>query len=165
MVDGVTITTLTPAHVDAVDRLMKENRETLGFLPLAVLESHAHEGTILGAVTDDNRLAAYLLYESYRERFRIIHLCVSEEYRGQKLARRLVDELVAHATTQRTMTLNCRNDFPAHHMWPTLEFTPESEKAGRSQEGHPLTHWQRTLKRGDQLDLFARIFRKTVSMW
>ena len=152
--EDVKITTLTPADVLAVDELRKENSDTLGFLPLAVLQSHVDSGTILGAMTWDNRLAAYLLYASYRERFRVIHLCVSEQLRGRKIARRLIEELVARATTQRILTLHCRNDFPAHHMWPALSFIPESEKPGRSRQGLPLTHWSRTLARGDQLALF-----------
>lgn len=165
MLGDVSITTLTPADVLAVDQLRKENSDTLGFLPLAVLQSHVDSGTILGAMTGDNRLAAYLLYASYPERFRIVHLCVSEQFRGHRLARRLIDELVAKATTQRILTLHCRNDFPAHHMWPALSFIPESEKPGRSREGHLLTHWRRTLTRSDQLSLFrARTSEDTFDL-
>ena len=165
MTEDVRITTLTLSDVDAVDRLMKENSDTLGFLPLVVLQSHASSGTILGAMTGDNRLAGYLLYASYRERFRIIHLSVAEQFRRQGLARRLMDELVATATTQRILTLRCRNDFPAHEMWPKLEFVPEVEKPGRSRQGLPLTHWSRTLALGDQLALFrANISEDTVDL-
>ena len=163
--DEVKINTLTPADVPAVDQLMKESRNTLGFLPLVVLQAHADSGTILGAMTSDNRLAAYLLYASYRERFRVIHLCVLEEFRGRKLARRLIEELVARATTQRILTLHCRNDYPAHNMWPRLRFIPESEKPGRSRQGLLLTYWTRTLALGDQLALFrANISEDTVDL-
>ena len=116
-------------------------------------------------MTSDNRLVACLLYASYRERFRVIHLCVSEQLRGRKIARRLIEELVARATTQRILTLHCRNDFPAHSMWPTLGFIPESEKPARSRQGLPLTHWSRTLARRDQLALFrANISEETVDL-
>lgn len=163
--EDIKITTLTPADVHAVDQLMKESSDTLGFLPLTVLQLHLDSGTILGAMTSDNSLAAYLLYASYRERFRVIHLCVSEQFRGQGLARQLIDELVARATTQHIVTLHCRNDFPAHNMWPSLGFIPESEKPGRSRQGLPLTYWSRTLSQGDQLALFrANISEDTVDL-
>ena len=165
MAEAVTITTLTMADVDAVDRLMKQNSDTLGFLPLVVLESYADAGTILGATTATGHLAAYLLYAGHRDRFRITHLCVSEQFRGQGLARRLIESLAAKATTQNTLTLHCRNDFPAHRMWPTLGFIPESEKPGRSRQGDPLTFWRRTLTRSDQLALFrANISEDTIDL-
>ena len=165
MAEAVTITTLTLADIDAVDRLMKQNSDTLGFLPLAVLEYYADAGTILGTITATGHLAAYLLYAGHRDRFRITHLCVSEQFRGQGLARRLIESLAAKATTQNTLTLHCRNDFPAHRMWPTLGFIPESEKPGRSRQGDPLTFWRRTLTLSDQLKLFrANISEDTVDL-
>ena len=109
---------------------------------------------MLGVVSGDGQLAGYLLYAAYRDRFRIVQLCVSETFRGQGLARRLVHALKATASTQKVIRLSCRNDFPAHEMWPKLGFVPVGERPGRSREGHPLTLWRLTLAADDQLALF-----------
>ena len=139
------IAKLTSTDVDAVDEFMKRHSGTVGFLPRVVLEESLKSDSVLGAVSGDGQLAGYLLYAAYRDRFRIVQLCVSETFRGQGLARRLVDALKVTATTQKVIRLSCRNDFPAHGMWPKLGFVPVDEKPGRSQEGHPLTLWRLTL--------------------
>ena len=148
------IAKLTSTDVDAVDEFMKRHSGTVGFLPRVVLEESLKSDSVLGAVSGDGQLAGYLLYAAYRDRFRIVQLCVSETFRGQGLARRLVDALKVTATTQKVIRLSCRNDFPAHGMWPKLGFVPVDEKPGRSQEGHPLTLWRLTLAADDQLALF-----------
>ena len=60
------------------------------------------------------------------------------------------------------MTLSCRNDFPAHSMWPALGFVPIGERPGRSRERYPLTRWRLTLARDDQLALFRANVSETV---
>ena len=148
------ILTLTNDHIEAVDRLMKRNSGTLGFLPEVVLEEYLNKGGVLGALTHDGQLAGYLLFSANRDRFRIYQLCVSEQFRNSKIARTLVEGLKAAATTQKVIRLNCRNDFPAHSMWPKLGFVPIEEKPGRSKEGHLLTIWRLSLAAYDQLELF-----------
>ena len=149
-----TISVMTIADLDAVDELMKRNAGTLGFLPSAALEDYLTKGGVLGAKTQDGRLVGYLMYAANRDRFRIAQLCVSEEGRGKGVARGLLEALKATATTQKVITLRCRNDFPASGMWPKLGFVPMSESPGRSREGHLLTLWRLQLARHDQLELF-----------
>ena len=149
-----TISVMTIADLDAVDELMKRNAATVGFLPLAALEDYLGKGGVLGAKTQDGGLVGYLMYAANRERFRIAQLCVSEEGRGKGVARNLLEALRASSTTQKVITLRCRNDFPAHRMWPKLGFVPISESPGRSREGHPLTFWRLQLALHDQLELF-----------
>lgn len=149
------IAQLQAADVDAVDALMKQNSGTVGFLPRIVLEKHVQDASMLGARTEDGELAGYLLYAAYSDRFRIVQLCVAEGFRGQGIAKRLIEALKAAVTTQKVIRLNCRNDFPAHRMWPKLGFVPVSEKPGRSREGHLLTRWRLLVASdGDQLALF-----------
>ena len=156
MVGGMTITIskLSPADVGAVDDLMKLHSGTIGFLLRVVLEDHLKKKWVLGATTQDGQLAGYLLFAAYPDRFRIAHLCVSEDFRGQGIARKLLEALKATTTTQKAIRLNCRNDFQAHSLWPQLGFIPVTEKPGRSKEGHLLTAWRLTLALGDQLALF-----------
>lgn len=154
MATEVSISNLTTDDVLSVDRLMKRHSNTLGFLPLVVIEDHLNKGSVLGAKTSDGRLVGYLLYAVYPNRFRIAQLCVARSFRGQGLASRLLDALIETATTQTVITLSCRNDFPAHNMWGKLQFVPMDEKVGRSKEGHLLTVWHRVIALGNQLELF-----------
>ena len=145
---------LKVVDLDAVDELMKPNSGTLGFLPRAAIEDHLQKEWVLGAKTPDGRLVGYLMYAANRDRLRIAHLCVSETHRGQGIARMLLGALKASATTQKIITLRCRNDFPANEMWRKLGFVPIAESPGRSKEGHLLTLWRLPLARLDQLELF-----------
>ena len=150
-----TIDQLTVADLDAVDDLMKRYRQTLGFLPKEALQSYLKEekGGVLGAKDDTGQLVGYLLYATNPRYFRITHLCVSEEYRGQGIAKRLVNNLKDFAITQRAIKLNCRRDFSASALWPKLGFVAFDEKPSRSENGSLLTSWQLTLAAGDQLEL------------
>ncbi|MDE0405907.1 MAG: GNAT family N-acetyltransferase [Nitrospira sp.] len=148
------ISKLTTADLDAVDDLMKQNSHTLGFLTRETIRSHLEKECVLGAKTDNDELTGYLLYAAYPERFRLIHLCVRENFRSQGIAKRLLEKLKDSATTQKVIKLNCRRDFPAHKMWEKLDFVPLGEKASRSAAGHLLTFWCLTLAPNDQLSLF-----------
>lgn len=152
---------LTPDDLDAVDVLMKRNSRTLGFLPTEALSDHLHQGRVLGAKVGGDRLIGYLLYAPSQSRLRIVQLCVDGDFRGCGIARKLLDELKAIATTQYAITLSCRRDFPAHHMWPKLGFVSIGEKRGRSQAGHPLTLWHLTLNPANQMAL--GLFRAQTS--
>ena len=123
------ISILRSADLDAVDTLMKRHRRTLGFLPTEALRDYLATGTVLGAKGRDDQLVAYLLYSSNPDRFRIVHLCVSEEFRGQGIAKQLLNTLKDSGTTQTAIKLSCRRDFPAHHMWPRLGFVSYRRKA------------------------------------
>lgn len=148
------VTKLTVADSDAVDALMMRNSSTLGFLPMEAIRDYLNKGTVLGIKLEGGKLIGYLLYAAYADRFRIVHLCVSEDFQGQGNARRLFKSLKSETTTQNRIVLNCRNDFPANDMWDKLGFIPLSEKPGRSMDGFPLTHWEFLLSRRNQLDLF-----------
>jgi len=148
------ISKLTTADLDAVDDLRKENSHTLGFLTGETIRRHLEKECVLGAKTDNDELTGYLLYAAYPDRFRLVHLCVREDFRSQGIAKLLVEKLKNSATTQKVIKLHCRRDFPAHKMWKKLDFVPLGEKASRSAAGHLLTFWCLTLAPNDQLSLF-----------
>ena len=134
---------------------MKRNSQTLGFLTReTLLEGFLNKKGALGAKTDDGQLVGYLLYANYPKYFRIAQLCVSEDFRGQGIAKRLFESLKNSVTTQQVIKLRCRRDFPAHQMWPELGFVPLDERPGRSSAGHLLTLWYFPLAPDDQLSLF-----------
>ena len=157
-----TISKLTVVDLDAVDELMMRNSATIGFLPHAVLEDYLRKESVLGAKAIDGQLIGYLLYGSYSDRFRIVQLCVREDFSSQGIARELLEALKASTTTQKIIKLSCRNDFPAHHMWPKFGFVPIDEKQGRSREKRPLTLWRLTLAPDDQLALFRANISDTI---
>ena len=144
---------LGPDDISAVDDLMKRNSQTLGFLPAEALNDYLRKGKVIGAKDEGDRLIAYLLYAPRQSSFRIVQLCVSQEFRGQGIARKLLEELKGAATTQSAITLNCRRDFAAHHMWRKLGFVPIGERPGRSAARLPLTVWHLTLKPTTQMKM------------
>ncbi len=127
---------LDQLEVDEVDALMKQNSSTLGFLPKQVLCEFLDQKAVIGARNDDGTLMGYLMYASYPERIRVVHLCVSKDQRRSGVAKQLMGQLIARCTTQCVIRLNCRNDFDADSFWPTLGFVPVGEKKGRSVVGH-----------------------------
>ncbi len=151
---NVTISQLSSIDLNSVDELMKRYSRTLGFLPREALQSYLDKGSVLGVKTDNGNLVGYLLYADRINYFRITHLCVTEEHRGHGIARKLINELKNSATTQKSIKLNCRRDYPAHVMWPKLRFVALGEKPSRSKADNILTIWQLTLAQDEQLELF-----------
>ena len=150
-----TISKLKSTDIDAVDKLMKRNSRTLGFLTReTLLEGFIKKGGALGVKTSDGQLIGYLLYDVCKHHIRITHLCVAEEFGKRGIARQLVDKLKQTPHSKKIIRLSCRRDFPAHNMWPKLGFIPIDEKRSRSSEEHFLTLWCLTLAEDDQLSLF-----------
>ncbi len=150
-----TISQLKSADINAVDKLMKRNSRTLGFLTReTLLKGFIKKGGALGVKTSDGQLIGYLLYDVCKHHIRITHLCVAEEFGKRGIARQLVDKLKQTPHLKKSIRLSCRRDFPAHNMWPKLGFIPIDEKNSRSSEEHFLTLWCLTLAEDDQLSLF-----------
>lgn len=149
-----TISTLTTRDLDSVDELMKRDSQTLGFLTREALRHYLKAERVMGAKTEDGQLIGYLLYGANPDRFRIFQLCVSKDFRGQDIAKQLLEALRNSATTQKFIDLHCRRDFEAHTLWPRLGFVPLDERPGRSKDRRPLTLWCLTLAPEDQLSLF-----------
>lgn len=127
----------------AVVELADGNRSTLGHMPWGALQSFAEQGRILAAKVE-GKVAGYTLYDVARERVRVIHLCVADEYRSRKVARVLSDALSARHPELRGVFLKCRRDFPANKMWPALGFELRAEVPGRGKDGKPLCCWWRS---------------------
>ena len=145
---------LDTGDVDAVDRLMKANSATLGFLPREALRDYLGKGWVLGAKRGDGSLMAYILFANRRTRdVRVAHLCVDREFRGRGLASRLMERLATESRSRGLLSLelHCRRDFDASAVWERLEFIPWGEKPGRAVSGTTLTRWRRELAESDQM--------------
>ena len=146
---------LDAGDVDAIDRLMKVNSATLGFLPREALLAYLQKGWGLGAKSGDGSLAAYILFANRRSDVRVAHVCVDRELRGKGLARTLMERLATDSRNQGLLSLelHCRRDFDANAMWGNLGFIPWGEKPGRAKSGTTLTLWRRELAPSDQMKL------------
>ena len=149
------IRTLDADEVDAVDRLMKANNATLGFLPREALRDYLGKGWVLGAKRGDGSLAAYLLFANRTRDVRVAHLCVARVFRGKGLASQLMERLatVSRSRGLLSLELHCRRDFDANAVWERLGFIPWGEKPGRASSGTTLTLWRRELVQSDQMKL------------
>ena len=138
-----------------VDDLARLHKKTIGFLPLEALRDYLQSGHGIRAVTEDGELVGFLLYGEYTDRFRLAQLCIAQAHQGNGLARKLVEELISRATTQKAIKLRCRRDFLAHTLWGKLGFRPLAEQEGRSASGKLLTLWSYPLDEDDELGLWS----------
>lgn len=129
-------------RISQVLALWRAHRRWLGFLPNQGFTDRAAKGTLIAAVAG-SAVVGYVLYDLPGDRVKLIHLCVSDRHRGQGVARQLVDEVSARHPDRRGIELKCRRDYPANSAWPELGFVARQEAPGRSEAGHPLTHWYR----------------------
>jgi predicted GNAT family acetyltransferase len=144
------------ASFEAVLALAKTARQTVGFLPDSAFAQRAKQGTLL-ILSHDDGVAAYALYDLPRDEIRIVQLVVASGHREGGLARQLVEAVADAHPERRGILLHCREDFPAHQMWPKLDFIPVGRRPGRSIEGKPLTRWYRPF---GQPDLFTYLHEK-----
>lgn len=127
-----------------VKELGRAHRSTLGFFPNGAFDDHAERRWIVAAVeVATGRCVGYILYRCSETRVTLVHLCVAPECRGQKIARMLVEHLVAKTRDMVGIRLRCRRDYGANDMWPSLGFVAQSERVGRSIDGKELVFWWR----------------------
>jgi GNAT superfamily N-acetyltransferase/predicted nucleic acid-binding protein len=159
---GVDDCETTGPSFDAVLKLLKSAKATVGFLPDAALRERAARGTLLIARLDHD-IVGYLLYDLPRSEVRIRQLVVHSQHRGSGVARRLVDALAERHSSRRGIALECRRDFDASKVWPRLGFTPITERDGRNYEKKPLTYWWRDFGHPDLFTLAAELDSRPVA--
>ena len=81
----------TPEHLSAIIKLWGPNRKSLGFFPEGAFEEHVARGWVLVAVDGESSIAGYLIYRISRGRAVLAHVCVGGDYRGQGIAKQLVE--------------------------------------------------------------------------
>ncbi|MFM6399919.1 GNAT family N-acetyltransferase, partial [Planktothrix sp.] len=88
----------------------------------------------------------YLLYktkERDNKRIRLIHLCISENWRKKGIPEQLVNHLKKITDTDKQyegIGLTCRRDFNLDHFWQKLGFLPQFDKEAKT-KGKENTYW------------------------
>lgn len=126
--------------LDQVIELGDSNSKTLGHFPRGAFEEYAGKNQILAAISGDEILG-YLLYRTSRQRVIIVHLCVREDFRGEGIGRRLVNDLSSKTQSYLGIGLHCRRDYEAAKFWTKLGFSSRYEKDGRGKDKTKLTFW------------------------
>lgn len=136
------ITDISSNEFKKVIKLSDKNTKTLGFLPYSAFEKYALQKQLIGAFEkNSNELLGYLLYRISHNRITIIHLCIDETKRKNKIAKKLVDYLKKKTKKYQGIRLSCRNDYDIDNLWKSFNFIPITEKTGRSKKKSLLTVW------------------------
>lgn len=127
-----------------VKTLGRKNSATLGFMPDGGFEDHAKNKCLIIA-HDGKTLAGYLMFRiAFRlSRISIVHLCVSDNYRGKNISTALFNALKEkYEKKYRGISLSCRTDFTfASKTWRKLGFVPLNKVRSRSYDEHYLNIW------------------------
>lgn len=133
-------------YLNDVIALGDTNKKTLGLFPKEAFKESAGKKQIIVAIDEGaDSLIGYLLFSTSRRKMivSIVHLCVSEKYRGQGVAKLLFKEL--KKITQDGylgVRVHCRVDYPANKVWPKLDFVAVSEMKGRGKKETRLIVWK-----------------------
>lgn len=138
-----------------VKTLGRKNSATLGFMPDGGFEDHAKNKCIIIA-HEGKILAGYLMFRvvSRLSRVSIVHLCVSNDYRGKGVSTALLKALKEkYEKTYRGISLSCRTDFKhASKVWKDFGFVSLNTVRSRSYEENYLNIWWYDF---NQPDLFS----------
>lgn len=131
----------TSPHLSTVMALGRANKQTLGFLRDSAFVDYAKCQGILVALNPQGVCIGYVMYRRPHQQITIAHLCVDPAWRGNNVAKRLVDYLSQTNRELYGIGLWCRRDYKVSKMWPKLGFVPKGDKPGRSRDGKLLTYW------------------------
>mgnify|MGYP000900398562 CR=1 FL=1 len=138
--------------------LGKKNSATLGFMPDGGFEDHANKNAIIIAHNDAG-LCGYLMFREVPRysRVSIAHLCVNEEFRGQKVTSKLLDALrQKYHSKYSGIALSCREDYAtASKVWENYGFVSKGKVRSRSLDEHYLNKWWYDFCKPDLFSLAA----------
>ncbi len=138
--------------------LGKKNSATLGFMPDGGFEDHANKNAIIIAHNDAD-LCGYLMFREVPRysRISIAHLCVNDEFRGQKVTSKLLDALrQKYQSKYSGIALSCREDYvTASKVWESYGFVSKGKVRSRSLDEHYLNKWWYDFCKPDLFSLAA----------
>ena len=129
-------------YLKQVVELGDRNQKTLGFFEKGAFYKKARQKMILVAVNSQEQLFGYLMYDIRRkDRYvKLIHLCINEQHRGQKITKKLVENLKQRTLEYQGISLDCRRDYQIDPMWISLGFVSQGEKPAKTKDRF-LTNW------------------------
>ncbi|MDP1815366.1 MAG: GNAT family N-acetyltransferase [Leadbetterella sp.] len=134
----------TSKHLVNIIELGTKNSSTLGFLPEGAFIEHARKKWIIIA-EKENKLVGYLLFRLVAKDYTvsITHLCIHNEFRGQKFAPILIDYLKENFKNSCSgIVLSCRKDYvAANKVWQNYGFVSKLQKRSRSKKENYLIKW------------------------
>jgi predicted nucleic acid-binding protein/ribosomal protein S18 acetylase RimI-like enzyme len=146
-------------HLSDVIALWRKHSSTLGFMPEGGFIDHAANRNIIVAY-HSSELTGYLMFRIvYRYlRITIVHLCVNEQFRGNGIAKKLLDKLVEkYKATFYGICLRCRDDYVvANSLWKKYGFVCKRKDRSRSIEENYLNQWWYDFNRPD---LFTSLYQ------
>lgn len=128
-------------HIETVITLGRMNAKTLGYMPTGAFLDYAANQHILVALSSKQQCVGYLMYRVSEHIASIVHLCVDKKWRGQHIAKRLINQVIHETKGMYRIKLSCRRDYKLDKMWSSFGFVPRMEKPGRSKDGRLLTVW------------------------
>lgn len=138
--------------------LGKKNSTSLGFMPDGGFEDHANKSAIIIAHNDAD-LCGYLMFREVPRysRVNIAHLCVNDEFRGQKVTSKLLDALrQKYYSKYSGIALSCREDYAtASKVWENYGFVSKGKVRSRSLDEHYLNKWWYDFCKPDLFSLAA----------
>lgn len=136
--------------------LGRKYSSTLGFMPEGGFIEHAQKGCIIIAYNEFGFIG-YLMFRivTRKSRISIVHLCVKEEFRGQKVTTLLLDKLIKkHEQLFAGVSLSCRSDFSnATNLWQKYGFICKGKVRSRSADEKYLFKWWYDFNKADLFSL------------
>lgn len=134
-------TTHSKPYLNQITALWKKNASTLGFFPYGAFEEYCNKEQIIVACIEKNEFAGYLLFRYSKNTTVVVHLCINKKYRGQGVAKTLVDTLKVRAADTGGIFLKCRRDYSLSGFWSKLGFVYRTEVKGRGKDAAILSCW------------------------
>ncbi|WP_158829331.1 GNAT family N-acetyltransferase [Mucilaginibacter lacusdianchii] len=134
-------------HLETIFKLWGQNRATLGLMPKDAFKECIKKRWLLVALDGEQQVRGYLQFRftAKTQNLSVVHLCIDKAYRGQGIARSLLDRLVAeYKAKARGVKLNCRSDYTsAIRFWTQYNFQPKAELPSRGADPniHLITWW------------------------
>jgi ribosomal protein S18 acetylase RimI-like enzyme len=135
--DQIIIRTLISSDIPGVKKLADQNRDALGFLPLAKLIEVERDNRALVA-SKNNTIIGFVLFRHRKIDLQttLSDICISEDYRNQGIGRMLVDALLIDCGNKLRdfIQLKCPIDLPANIFYERLGFSLHTIEDGKKRQ-------------------------------
>jgi len=135
--DNITVRPLTNDDITAAKELADENRDALGFLPLAKLIEAARDNRALVA-SINGVVVAFVLFRHRKKDLQttLSDICVSKDYSKQGIGKMLVDALLKDCCIKSRdfIQLKCPIDLPANCFYEKLGFSLYAIEDGKKRQ-------------------------------